>query len=378
MGLSRAIILSVCFLATASAVDRVTALKRAAALIDSRDLAGAEQALEPLLRDTPDDALALNLMGIVRMRQGQPTAAEDLFRRAIEHGPPLPGPHVNLAILYSDRRAIPELCQALKIAPSNPEAAVLLKTIAERSALAAIRDGDKEQAITLMLDARAALPHDPEMLYKFGLVAMEAGFFADASKAEEDALSIRPDYADAMYALARALIAGGKGQQGEIWMRKYLALRPSDATAQYGLGYVLVAEEKLDQARAAFERSLALQPDQTESPFQLGIVAQRQGDDAAARDWFRKVLARDPAHAGALTETAVMAMHEHQYQAAADLLERAVKNSPSYQKAHYHLGVALGKLGRKEESDREFSIATELKKSPVIVRLAITPTEPRP
>jgi len=52
-------------------VDRVTALKRAAALIDARDLAGAEAALEPLLRDTPGDALALNLMGIVRMRQGQ-------------------------------------------------------------------------------------------------------------------------------------------------------------------------------------------------------------------------------------------------------------------------------------------------------------------
>jgi tetratricopeptide (TPR) repeat protein len=378
MGLSRAIILSACFLATAGALDRVTALKRAAALIDTRDLAGAEAALEPLLRDTPDDALALNLMGIVRMRQGQPAVAEALFRRAIEHGPPLPGPHVNLATLYGDQRAIPELCQALKIAPSNAEAASLLRTIAERSALAAMRDGDKEKAIGLMLDARAALRRDPEMLYKFGLVAMEAGFFADASKAEEDALQLRPDYADAMYALARALIAGGKGQQGEIWIRKYLALRPSDATAQYGLGYVLVAEEKLDEARAAFERSLALQPEQTESPFQLGIVAQKQGNDAAAQDWFRKVLARDPAHAGALTETAVMALHEHQYQVAADLLERAVKSSPSYQKAHYYLGVALWKLGRKEESDREFAIATELKKSPVIERLVISPAEPRP
>jgi tetratricopeptide (TPR) repeat protein len=378
MGLSRAVILSACFLATAGAVDRVTALKRAAALIDARDLAGAEAALEPLLRDTPDDALALNLLGLVRMRQGQSAAAEALFRRAIENGPPLPGPHVNLAMLYGDRRAIPELCQVLKIAPSNAEAASLLKTIAERSALAAIRDGDKEKAIALMLDARAALPHDPEMLYKFGLVAMEAGFYADATHAEEDALSARPDYAEAMYALARALIAGGKGQEGEIWMRKYLAVRPKDATAQYGLGYVLVAEEKLDEARAAFERSLALQPDQTESPFQLGIVAQKQGDDAAARDWFGKVLARDPTHAGALTETAVMAMHERRYKAAADLLERAVKSSPSYQKAHYYLGVALGKLGRKEEADREFAIATELKKSPVSVRLAITPTEPRP
>jgi tetratricopeptide (TPR) repeat protein len=373
MGLARAIVLGFCFLAAAGATDRVAALKRAAALIDARDLAGAEAALVPLLHDNPDDALALDLLGIVRMRQGRAYAAEDLFHKAIQHGPSLPGPHVNLAALYGDQRAIPELREALKIAPSNAEAASLLKTIAERSALTSIRGGNADAAIAIMLDARAALPRDPEMLYKFGLVAMEARFFADAAKAEEEALRIRPDYPDAMYALARALITDGKGQQGELWMRKYLTLRPNDATAQYGLGYLLVAEEKLDEARAAFERSLALQPDQTESPFQLGIVAQKQGDDAAASEWFRKVLAREPGHAGALTETAVMALHDHRYQDAADLLERAVKSSRSYQKAHYYLGVALGKMGRKEESDREFSIATELKKSPVIVRLAITP-----
>src|SRR5947209_6804158 len=336
MEFSRAIILAGCFLATAGAVDRVTALKRAAALIDARNLAGAEAALEPVLHDTPHDPLALDLMGIVRMRQGQASQAETLFRQAIEHGPRLPGPHVNLATLYGDRRAIPELREALKVAPSNAEAAALLKTIAERTAVASMRAGDRDAAIAVMLDARAALPHDPEMLYKFGLVAMQAHFYSDAIKAEEDALRIRPDYAEAMYALARALIEGGKGQQGEVWMRKYLAMRPNDATAQYGLGYVLVAEEKLDEARAALERSLALQPEQTESSFQLGIVALKQGNDTAAQDWFRKVLARDPAHAGALTETAVLALHDRQYQQSADLLQRAVKSSPSYQKAHYY------------------------------------------
>ncbi len=354
-------------------MDRVAELKRAAALIDQHDLAGAEAVLAPLLRDAPGDALALNLLGLVRMRQGQTTAAEELFREAIQHGPRLPGPRINLAALYSDRRAIPELREALEIAPSNAAAAALLKAVAERTALAAIQSGHKDAAVQVMLDARAALPHDPEMLYKFGLVAMEAGLFADACKSEEDALRIRPDYADAMYALGRALIAGGKGQQGEVWIRKYLTLRPDDATAQYGLGYVLVAEEKLEEARAAFERSLELQPNQTESLFQLGIVSAKQGDDSAASEWFRKVLARDADHAGALTEVAVVAVREHRYEDAVGLLERAVKRAPSYQKAHYYLGVALGKLGRKDESDREFAIATELKKAPVTVRLAITP-----
>src|SRR5689334_2269386 len=87
MGLSRAIVLGAWIIATADGADRVAVLKRAAALVDARDLAGAERALEPLLQDTPDDPLGLNLMGIVRMRQGHQQAAERLFREAIEHGP---------------------------------------------------------------------------------------------------------------------------------------------------------------------------------------------------------------------------------------------------------------------------------------------------
>jgi tetratricopeptide (TPR) repeat protein len=368
-------------LAIAAGADRVADLQRAAALIDARDLAGAEAVLASLLDQSSQDPLALNLMGIVRMREGQSATAEILFRDAIEHAPMLPGPHINLATLYAEARpsaAIAELREALKLAPANTEAAALLRSVGERSALAAVRAGNKEAAVALMLDARNALPHDPEMLYKFGLVATEAGLYADAKEAEEEALRIRPDFVEAMYALARAMISGGKGQQAEPWLRKYLALRANDATAQYGLGYLLVAEQRLDEARGCFERSLALQPDQTESQFQLGVVALKQGDTAAANEWFSKVLARDNNHAGALTEVAVLALHDLRYQESADLLHRAVNSSPSYQKAHYYLGVALGKLGRKEESDREFAIATELKKSPVIVRLAITPTEPRP
>jgi tetratricopeptide (TPR) repeat protein len=52
-----------------------------------------------LVRDDPKSAANQNNAGIVRLRGGDPEAAEKAFRRAIEIDPSLPGPYYNLAIL---------------------------------------------------------------------------------------------------------------------------------------------------------------------------------------------------------------------------------------------------------------------------------------
>jgi Flp pilus assembly protein TadD len=356
--------------------DRAAVLEHAAKLIDSHDLRGAEAALQPLLSQSPGDALALNLLGIIRMRDGQPAAAEKLFHEAAAKGPRLAGPHVNLALLYGPERAseaIRELRRALALAPANTEAQTALRSIAEQAALAASRGGDAKGAAAVLLEARAALPHDPELSCQFALAAMQAGLFADARVALEDALRVRPDYPEAVYALGRAYLGESRGQEAEAQFRRYLSMRPDDASAQYGLGYVLVSEQKLDEARAAFQRSLELQPNQTESLYQLGLIALEQGNGDAALPYLEKVLARDPRHAGALTETGILAFRANRYETAAESLHRAVESSPSYQKAHYYLALTLAKMGRKEESEREFRVAASLKKSAVSERMVSTP-----
>ncbi len=353
----------------------VQTLEDAAALIQRNELAAAEAELQPLLKEQPEDPVALNLLGLVRVKQKKPDDAETLFREAIATGHPLAGPHINLALLHSSERpidALNELQEALKIAPGNQQAESLVQSIAKQSALKALQSGNSNQAIAIAMKARQAAPKNPEILYDFGMVALEAGLYPDAQAALEQSLALRPGYQEARYALARVYLDESLAQQAEQQMRKYLDAKTDDASAWYGLGYILVAEQKLDEAKSAFDKSLALEPNQTESLFQLGEIALEQGHTDAARGEFTKVLARAPQHAGALTEMGVMAFRTAKLEEAKNDLERAIASAPSYQKAHYYYALTLTKTGDKAQADREFALARQLqKKHTTNARLAL-------
>ena len=355
-----------------NAERRVAALQEAANQIGAQDLSAAEETLKPLVAQ--DDPIALNLLGVVRIQQGQAANAETLFRRAIEHGPTLAGPHVNLARLYGKSRAedaVAELARALELAPDLEQAAVMLRETAASASADLMRAGNKDQALALMLRAHKVLPHDPDLLVETALAAMESGLYQDAEAFLTDALAIRAAFPRAIYALARAYLGGSKGQLAEAEMRKYLALKPDDATAQYGLGYILMSEQKVEDARAAFEKSLALEPRQTESLFQLGEIASQEGKGEQAAEQYAKVLDVDPTHGGALTGLGTLVYRAGKLDEALGYLERAVASAPSYYKAHYYYALTLKKLGKKEDSDREFQIATGLQKHDApVARLA--------
>ncbi len=345
--------------------NRVATLRQAAKLIADRDLAGADAVLQGLLAQSPSDAIALNLLGFVRMQQHNTADAEQLFRSATESNPRLTGPHLNLALLYGKDRpaeAITELSRALEIDPDDGQAQQALRDIAGTSASASALAGDKDKALALMLRAHQIMPHDPALLVNTALAAMDKGLYPDGEKYLVEALGLQPDFPRARYALARAYLAENKYAPAEEQMRAYLTIKPDDATAQYGLGFILVTEQKPEEARAAFQRSLALQPRQTESLFQLGEISLQQGKpDQAARE-FTEVLERDPRHAGALTEMGIMAFRSGGLNEAQSKLEKAAALAPDYYKAHYYYALTLKKLGKTDEAEREFHIATDLQK----------------
>ncbi len=108
-------------------------LAEAIQAINDDELPQAEQLLNSVLAALPNDADALNLLGVVRAKQNRPAEAERLFRRALASSPSHVSAHINLGelLLTTNRsaEAMPILLRAHKLAPIRPEINLKLATL---------------------------------------------------------------------------------------------------------------------------------------------------------------------------------------------------------------------------------------------------------
>lgn len=248
----------------------------------------------------------------------------------------------------------------LRTDPHNVEARVGEVKSAIAAALEAKRAGDNDGAMVYLVRARKYVPDDPELLFDFGVQADGMHLYKDAEEALNQALAARPRDAKTIYALGHVELDEQKMPQAEAHLREYLKLKPGDASAHYGLGKLLHMIARNEEARAELQRSIKLQPQQTESYYELGSVELDALRNEQAAALFQKVLERNPKHGGALTGMGMIAYRQKDYAVAEKWLKSAVENAPEYSSAHLYFSMALARLGRREESEKELALAKSL------------------
>jgi tetratricopeptide (TPR) repeat protein len=92
----------------------------------------------------------------------------------------------------------------------------------------------------------------------------------------------------------------------------------------------------------------------------LGLVAEGNGENDQAIATLREVLRRDPAYGPAYEALGRILLKEQKYPEAAKALEKAVLLNPNSVKAHYQLGILLGRTGRQDDANKEFEIVHQL------------------
>jgi tetratricopeptide (TPR) repeat protein len=348
----------------ASASPSVPTIREAAAALAAGDLKRAESELQAILQAVPTDVHALNLLAIVRVEQKREPEADALFKQAIAIQPDFAGAHAGLGLLYAQMgkndQAIPALEESMRLDPGRKDVQAVLISIWRRQAHDAAEHNELETALALLIKARKLNPADADLQYEFGMVALRMSLFPDAIDAFAQTLKLRADNAPALYGLGRAKMSVSRFDDAQQAFERYVQLRPADATGHYALGFTLQAQQRASDARTEYEKSITLQPLQTESYFQLGLTELEAGDSDGAAKQFEHVLDRAPQHAGALTGMGRLKFQEKQYAEAAVLFEKAIASNPGLREAHYYLGLADSRLGRKEDSEKELQIASRL------------------
>jgi tetratricopeptide (TPR) repeat protein len=213
---------------------------------------------------------------------------------------------------------------------------------------------------TLWRDTLAKNPNAWMAQHNLGKVLQDRGNLAEAMNRYNQALSLKPEYADAHNNLAVVLIQFDRTQEAIGHWEEALRIKPGFADAHYNLGGALVRLGRLQEAIGHYELAARLKPDDAPTQNDLGAALAQIGRVDEGITHCEEALRLRPDYAEAHYNLGMAFAQGGKLQDAAQHWEQALRIKPDYSEAHYNLGVALEQMGKPIEAMRHWEQALKL------------------
>lgn len=164
-----------------------------------------------------------------------------------------------------------------------------------KAALELTQAGKYDQAEAAYKELLTKAPSIPEIHYNLGFLYMQKKDWASAEAAYQKALELKPDYADAVVALAKVYQDSGQPEKGLELMSK--AAEGGDAKVAFNLGIVYLNSGRSEEAMQAFLKSEAADPSNPEVQYYLGTLLVGQNKLPESIERLEKYLAMKPDNA---------------------------------------------------------------------------------
>ena len=192
-----------------------------------------------------------------------------------------------------------------------------------------------------------------------------AGAQAEAAEHFERALSLAPDWPEALYAVGQGLTAGGEFERARRFLERALQSYPEEdeegrAAAACELANALRGLGGLERAVALYHDALALDPTHPTARFNLGLTYTDIEDYENAIAQFDIVVHLDPDDADARLEKAGACMGLGRHDDAVAEYLAALEAQPDFAEAHAGLGLAYHMMGLHDLSVEQYQHAVRL------------------
>lgn len=287
--------------------------------------------------------------GEERYRAGAYAEAAAIFTKACDDNPGFPAPIRLLGLcrlrLGEPEKALPLLEQAHALAPFDPYARL-------HYGIGLHAVGRHREAAELFAGCRADLPNDPAPYLNLASARLALGDTAAAVDAARRARRRAPKLAQAHYVLGQALLAAGRLDGAAVSFSDCLRLAPGFADAWVNLGITLYGKSDIEGAKAAMRRALAAAPGHRAAAANLGAFLRLTGEVEAGETLLRELVARDPAAAEARLNLAADMLQEERPGEALALLDEAPVPTEPRLACHWLLqrSLALLQVGRANEA----------------------------
>ncbi|PIR52851.1 hypothetical protein COU76_04370 [Candidatus Peregrinibacteria bacterium CG10_big_fil_rev_8_21_14_0_10_49_10] len=178
-------------------------------------------------------------------------------------------------------------------------------------------------------------------------------------------LSIRPKLVQGLVAATIVLFAFQAHAQSLVWKNSellfthVLAYYPNSHVAYNNLGSLRYRAGEREEALEYYRKSLAIRPNGM-AYYNLGQYFTEVHETEKAREAYRQALIYRPMDVKTLLNFAAMEIGTGEYQSAIHHLLRAKEIDDSLSALYYNLGVAYGKLGKREEALASLRRALEM------------------
>lgn len=308
-------------------------------------LGAAEQIYRAVLDHDPRDAMALHLMGIFFLNQGQFQPAAAWLLRAREVKP-------------ADPKLLADLARTHNALHDNAKAASFARTAIALDATfadawcqlghALIETGDAPGAVAAMQKSHTLAPREREPMVGLAALLLRLKRLPEAEAVWRSGIAIFPIDADLLAGLSRTLTEQGRHADSVQANLQAISLAPRSAGLHVQLGSVFLRGQEVQNAIAPLRQAVALDPQAIDGWLLLAYALAMLGDHQEAAHCYRAVLAIDPDNGEALTGLVDIGRNEPSDQVIAAgqrIMDNPASSRANQAAAGFALAQALEKQG---------------------------------
>jgi tetratricopeptide (TPR) repeat protein len=249
-----------------------------------------------------------------------------------------------------------------------------------------LRSGRNPEARSLLREALAQAPHDPDANYLMAHAALQAGLLNEAQRAigaatlggtqrpdflvlygnilrlQGDlagalgkfvaALRAEPENAEIRLNVANLLGELGRFEEALELLDTVLRRKPDWQPALLSRALALRRAGRIDEARGALANIAWLYPSSPDATYALGRLEEEQGRPDAARAAYEKVLGTHPGHADARNQLGLLRLAGGDRAGALAQFEECLRHQPRHPGALGNSATLLAASGRRQEAAR--------------------------
>src|SRR5215472_3277625 len=214
-------------------------------------------------------------------------------------------------------------------------------------------------AVDFLRTLKREFPRSPEVLY------LSVHIYSDLStRASQELATVAPSSSQAHQLNAEALEVQEKWDDAEKEYRKILEENPRAPGIHFRLGRNILSKPETpttaEDAKREFQAELEIDPRNADAEYVLGELAREAQQTPEAIEHFTRATRLDAAFGDAFLGLGMALISDKRYSDAISPLETVVKLQPGNPSGHYHLAIAYGHAGRKEDAEREAAVQKAL------------------